>query len=64
MTNDVSTEIEGAGLLAEVERYLAAVDTFRAAGHEPTWLPESVSPHDPPVRHRGRKTCKSRGGIA
>ena len=29
------TDVEG--LIAEVERYLAAIDTFRAAGCEPHW---------------------------
>ena len=27
-------------LLEEIRRYLAAVDAFRAAGCEPTWLPD------------------------
>jgi hypothetical protein len=27
-------------LLREIARYLAAVDAFRAAACEPTWLPE------------------------
>jgi hypothetical protein len=27
-------------LIAEIVRYLAAVDAFRAAACEPTWLPE------------------------
>jgi hypothetical protein len=39
MTND-GTQIGGGTLMTEVRRYLAAVDTFRAAGHEPRWLPE------------------------
>lgn len=29
-------------LIREICRYLAAVDAFRAAGCEPTWLPELV----------------------
>jgi hypothetical protein len=29
-------------LLEEIARYLAAVEAFRAAACEPTWLPESV----------------------
>lgn len=34
--------LDSAELLAEVERYLAAVAVFRTAGHEPRWLPESL----------------------
>jgi hypothetical protein len=64
MTNDVSTEIDGSGLLAEVERYLAAVAAFRAAGREPRWLPEPAPSRDTPSRHRGRRVSRSRGGIA
>jgi hypothetical protein len=30
-------------LLDEIARYLAAVDAFRAAACEPTWLPEPVA---------------------
>jgi hypothetical protein len=64
MTHEVATEIDGAGLLVEVERYLAAVEEFRAAGREPHWLPEpSVTPTTP-SRHRNRRSSTSRGGIA
>lgn len=35
---DIDTE----ALVDEIERYLAAVDTFRAAGCEPAWRPEPV----------------------
>jgi hypothetical protein len=31
-----------ADLIDEIERYLAAVDVFRALGCEPTWQPESA----------------------
>jgi hypothetical protein len=31
-------------LIREVERYLLAVDAFRAAGREPTWRAEFSSP--------------------
>ena len=31
-------EIDIAALLDEIRRYLSAVDAFRAAGCEPTWL--------------------------
>jgi hypothetical protein len=33
MTHDIDIE----ALLDEIQRYLAAVDAFRAAGCEPTW---------------------------
>jgi hypothetical protein len=31
-------------LTIEIERYLAAVEAFRAAGSEPTWAPEQPPP--------------------
>ena len=34
---------QAAALLVEVERYLAAVETFRAEGRELHWLPEPRS---------------------
>ncbi|HEY4621606.1 MAG TPA: hypothetical protein VIG93_07875 [Gaiellaceae bacterium] len=37
--NDTVT-IDTASLVDEVQRYLAAVDSFRAEHCEPTWLPE------------------------
>jgi hypothetical protein len=36
--------IDIAALMREIARYLAAVDAFRAAGHEPSWLPEPGVP--------------------
>jgi hypothetical protein len=36
MNNDISLE----SLVLEIERYLTAVDTFRALDCEPTWRPE------------------------
>jgi hypothetical protein len=30
-------------LIAEIERYLAAIAVFRAERCEPTWLPEPIS---------------------
>jgi len=27
-------------LLSEIERYLGAIELFRALGHEPSWRPE------------------------
>jgi len=35
-----STRIDREALLQEVERYLAAVDAFRAEGAAPSWRPE------------------------
>ncbi len=32
--------IDSEALIAEIARYLAVVDTFRAADCEPTWRPE------------------------
>jgi hypothetical protein len=64
MTHEVASEIDGAGLLVEVARYLAAVEVFRAAGREPHWLPEPSLPRTTPSRHRNRRSSKSRGGIA
>ena len=34
------TPIDLAALVREIARYLAAVEAFRSAGHEPTWSPE------------------------
>ena len=53
MTND-GTDSNSLGLVTEVERYLAAVDAFRAAGLEPEWLPEPV-PAELPASYRGRR---------
>jgi hypothetical protein len=36
-------DIDLDALLTEIARYLGAVEAFRAAGREPTWLPESVA---------------------
>ena len=41
------TKNEVEALIAEVERYLAAVATFRAAGCEPHWRFEYPSPPVP-----------------
>jgi hypothetical protein len=37
---NATLDIDLDALLREVARYLAAVDAFRAHGHEPTWRPE------------------------
>ena len=41
------TLIDSETLIAEIIRYLAAVDVFRAAECEPTWRPELESRSDP-----------------
>ena len=38
---------ELARLVEEIDRYLAAVDLFRALGCEPVWRPEAWSPRRP-----------------
>jgi len=37
-------------LVAEIERYLVAVSTFRAEGHEPSWRPERPAASEAPAR--------------
>jgi hypothetical protein len=41
--------------MLEVERYLAAVDVFRAEGHEPRWSPERAGEASPGRRRRRRR---------
>jgi hypothetical protein len=36
-------EFDAERLIAEIRRYLVAVDAFRAEGREPTWRRESPS---------------------
>jgi hypothetical protein len=43
-------QIDIAALMEEIERYLEAVDAFRAAGCRPTWRPDPAVPG-------GRNTC-------
>ena len=43
--------IDITALVEEIQRYLAAVDAFRAAGCEPTWRP------DPAARAGREETC-------
>jgi hypothetical protein len=53
---DELLDIDVDALLQEIARYLAAVDAFRAAACEPTWLPEpaaSTSAGTPAPRGRG-----------
>jgi hypothetical protein len=51
MTTEAAIQIDGAVLVAEMQRYLAAVETFRAEGREPSWLPEGA-PRPTRPRHR------------
>jgi hypothetical protein len=39
-------------LMDEIQRYLAAVDAFRAEGRAPCWEPESREPAAPQRRSR------------
>jgi hypothetical protein len=39
-SHDMNAHSETAKLLEEIDRYLAAVDLFRASGCEPSWRPE------------------------
>ena len=48
-TPQIATELstkprDVAALLGEIERYLAAVETFRREGCEPRWAPEPGQP--------------------
>jgi hypothetical protein len=38
----IESETHRNDLIDEIERYLAAVDVFRALGCEPAWRPESA----------------------
>jgi hypothetical protein len=40
----METGFEGANLIAEVQRYLAAVEIFRAEGCHPHWSSELLPP--------------------
>jgi hypothetical protein len=44
-------EIDITALIDEIQRYLAAVDAFHAAGCRPTWRP------DPQQRPKGGNAC-------
>jgi hypothetical protein len=52
MTTQVTTEIELDVLIAEAQRYLAAVEVFRAEGREPHWSREVAAPPPAPRRRR------------
>jgi hypothetical protein len=55
MRAEPSFDTDATSLMAEVRRYLAAVETFRAEGVEPRWEPEHelVAPAAR-VKRRGR----------
>jgi hypothetical protein len=50
-------DIDIDALMAEIARYLAAVDVFRAAACEPTWLPEPAA-----ATGAGTRAHRARGG--
>jgi hypothetical protein len=45
------TQISTRLLMDEVRRYLAAVDVFRAEGHEPQWAAERLTEEPQRARH-------------
>lgn len=49
------THTDAKRLISEIGRYLAVVDAFRAAGHEPTWRPERAT-------SAGTRAPRARGG--
>jgi hypothetical protein len=53
MTTQRIAEMEREGLMDEVQRYLAAVEVFRAEGREPHWTPEEPAPA--PARRSPRR---------
>ena len=42
MTRNADIEIDVDALMAEIARYLAAVEVFRAEGLEPEWLADQL----------------------
>jgi len=63
------TKREVATLVAEIDRYLDAVDTFRAQRHEPQWRAESapcagaaVDPIRPNTKKRRGSSKPRKGG--
>jgi hypothetical protein len=40
MSTQLTAQLAADGLMAEVRRYLIAVEAFRGEGREPHWLPE------------------------
>jgi hypothetical protein len=51
------THTDARSLIREIIRYLAVVDAFRAAGHEPTWRPE------PTATSAGTRAPRARGDV-
>jgi hypothetical protein len=49
MANERPT-LDTSALLAEIERYLATVDAFRAEGVEPTWADDEAPRVEPTAR--------------
>ena len=62
MTTELALDVDGAALVAEMQRYLAAVDTFRAEGREPRWLDQST-PFDTTEPPQERTTWTDRRSI-
>jgi hypothetical protein len=53
MTIDVTPRLDVEALMAELRRYLTAVDAFRAEGREPVWLSEKSVPCPPAKEAEG-----------
>jgi hypothetical protein len=58
-------DVDRSTLMREVQRYLSAVETFRAEGHEPSWrveqhLARTATPRTPELRLR---VCGSSGRL-
>jgi len=53
-TDSLPADPDMTALILEVERYLAAVDAFRAEGLEPCWSPEGTAPAAAVRRRRQR----------
>ena len=61
MTTQIAAETGRDDLAAEMQRYLAAVEAFRAEGHEPRWLADSRDRNDDLKRPlHERKPCTRR----
>jgi hypothetical protein len=46
MAARIPAQVDVTALMIEVQRYLAAVEVFRAEGREPRWLPEDDAAND------------------
>jgi len=60
MTTESALHVDGAVLFAEVQRYLAAVETFRAEGREPSWMAEHAPRRTTAARGRNRRPLQER----